>query len=176
MASDTRDPFTGCGVPSEIFRTVRSRNVRNRTAFLRQARVPIFPFATQGGKQASSYFRQRNWIQAREFAPGTNRKRVGSSDQCDLGCSGVKIAFSLFPWEQAHAKEREITGSRAQVAGCDQSRESSKKYLPRILFVIKNIYRGLDDSIPARASCTSACACARMAHGLHTLAHIYIQT
>ena len=29
-------------------------------------RVPIFPFATQGGKQASSYFRQRNWVQARE--------------------------------------------------------------------------------------------------------------
>ena len=29
-------------------------------------RVPIFPFATQGGKQVSSYFRQRNWVQARE--------------------------------------------------------------------------------------------------------------
>ena len=29
-------------------------------------RVPIFPFDTQGGKQASSYFRQRNWVQARE--------------------------------------------------------------------------------------------------------------
>ena len=35
-------------------------------AFLRQARVPIFSFATQGGKQASSYFRQRNWVQAGE--------------------------------------------------------------------------------------------------------------
>ena len=29
-------------------------------------RAPIFPFDTQGGKQASSYFRQRNWVQARE--------------------------------------------------------------------------------------------------------------
>jgi len=29
-------------------------------------RVPIFFFATQGGKQAGSYFRQRNWVQARE--------------------------------------------------------------------------------------------------------------
>ena len=29
-------------------------------------RVPIFPFATQGGKQAGSYFRERNWVQARE--------------------------------------------------------------------------------------------------------------
>ena len=29
-------------------------------------RVPIFPFDTQGGKRASSYFRQRNWVQARE--------------------------------------------------------------------------------------------------------------
>ena len=29
-------------------------------------RVPIFSFATQGGKQASSYFRQMNLVQARE--------------------------------------------------------------------------------------------------------------
>ena len=29
-------------------------------------RVPIFSFATQGGKQVSFYFRQRNWVQARE--------------------------------------------------------------------------------------------------------------
>ena len=28
-------------------------------------RVPIFSFATQAGKQVSSYFRQRNWVQAR---------------------------------------------------------------------------------------------------------------
>ena len=28
-------------------------------------RVPIFSFDTQGGKQVSSYFRQRNWVQAR---------------------------------------------------------------------------------------------------------------
>ena len=41
---------------------------------------------------------------------------------------------------------------------------------------LSSFARGLDDSIPARASCTSVCACARIAHGLHTLAHIYIQT
>ena len=29
-------------------------------------RVSIFSFATQGGKQVSFYFRQRNWVQARE--------------------------------------------------------------------------------------------------------------
>ena len=29
-------------------------------------RVPIFSFATQGGKQVSSHFRQRNWVQARD--------------------------------------------------------------------------------------------------------------
>ena len=29
-------------------------------------RVSIFSFATQGGKQESFYFRQRNWVQARE--------------------------------------------------------------------------------------------------------------
>jgi len=29
-------------------------------------RVPIVSFATQGGKQVSSHFRQRNWVQARE--------------------------------------------------------------------------------------------------------------
>jgi hypothetical protein len=29
-------------------------------------RVPMFSFATQGGKQVSSHFRQRNWVQARE--------------------------------------------------------------------------------------------------------------
>jgi len=29
-------------------------------------RVPIFSFSTQGGKQVSSHFRQRNWVQARE--------------------------------------------------------------------------------------------------------------
>jgi hypothetical protein len=29
-------------------------------------RVSIFSFATQGGKQVSFYFQQRNWVQARE--------------------------------------------------------------------------------------------------------------
>ena len=29
-------------------------------------RVSIFSFATQGGKQVSFHFRQRNWVQARE--------------------------------------------------------------------------------------------------------------
>ena len=29
-------------------------------------RVPIFLYDVKGGKQVSSYFRQRNWVQARE--------------------------------------------------------------------------------------------------------------
>jgi hypothetical protein len=29
-------------------------------------RVPIFLYDVRGGKQVSSYFRQRNWVQARE--------------------------------------------------------------------------------------------------------------
>ena len=29
-------------------------------------RVSFFSFATQGGKQVSFYFPQRNWVQARE--------------------------------------------------------------------------------------------------------------
>jgi hypothetical protein len=33
-------------------------------------RVPIFSFATQGGKQASSYFRQKNWVQAERLKSG----------------------------------------------------------------------------------------------------------
>ena len=35
-------------------------------AFLSQESSFFSLFATQGGKQASSYFRQRNWVQARE--------------------------------------------------------------------------------------------------------------
>ena len=34
-------------------------------------RVPIFPFDTQGGKQVSSYFRQRNWVQAERLRSGS---------------------------------------------------------------------------------------------------------
>ena len=41
-------------------------------------RVPIFPFDAQGGKQVSSHFRQRNWVQAREaqiqFPTGFSRR------------------------------------------------------------------------------------------------------
>ena len=48
--------------------TVRNREIGTGGISASEAskRVPIFPFATQGGKQASSYFRQRNWVQARE--------------------------------------------------------------------------------------------------------------
>ena len=35
-------------------------------------RVPIFSFATQGGKQVSSYFRQGNWVQALEARTGSD--------------------------------------------------------------------------------------------------------
>ena len=45
--------------------TVRFREIGTGISEARK-RVPIFPFDTQGGKQASSYFRQRNWVQARE--------------------------------------------------------------------------------------------------------------
>ena len=38
----------------------------------RLKRVPIFSFATQGGKQASSYFGQRNWV------PKPERLKSGS--------------------------------------------------------------------------------------------------
>jgi len=38
-------------------------------------RVPIFS-ATQGGKQVSSYFRQRNWVQTREAQIQDPSKRV----------------------------------------------------------------------------------------------------
>jgi len=45
--------------------TVRNREIGTGISEASK-RVSIFPFATQGGKQASSYFRQRNWVQARE--------------------------------------------------------------------------------------------------------------
>jgi hypothetical protein len=34
-------------------------------------RVPIFHFATQGGKQARSYFRQRNWSKPERLRSGS---------------------------------------------------------------------------------------------------------
>ena len=46
-------------------RTVHFREI-GTGIFEASKRVPIFPFATQGGKEANSYFRQRNWVQARE--------------------------------------------------------------------------------------------------------------
>ena len=45
--------------------TVRNRGIGTGISEASK-RVPIFPLATQGGKQASSYFRQRNWVQACE--------------------------------------------------------------------------------------------------------------
>ena len=37
-----------------------------KLAFLRHSREFLFFFATQGGKQVSFYFREWNWVQARE--------------------------------------------------------------------------------------------------------------
>ena len=48
-----------------VWNTVRNRGIGTGISEASK-RVRIFPFATQGGKQASSYFRQRNWVQARE--------------------------------------------------------------------------------------------------------------
>jgi len=45
--------------------TVRHREMKTGI-FEASKRVSIFSFATQGGKQVSFYFRQRNWVQARE--------------------------------------------------------------------------------------------------------------
>jgi len=45
--------------------TARLRGIRTGISEASK-RVPIFSFATQGGKQPSSYFRQRNWVRARE--------------------------------------------------------------------------------------------------------------
>ena len=56
------DEVSGTRVPVT---TVRLRGMG--TGFSEASkRVPIFSFTTKGGKQASSYFRQRNWVQARE--------------------------------------------------------------------------------------------------------------
>jgi hypothetical protein len=44
-----------------------STTLRNGTSISEASkRVPIFSFATHGGKQVSSYFRQGNWVQARD--------------------------------------------------------------------------------------------------------------
>ena len=45
--------------------TVRNREIGTGISEASK-RVPIVPFDTQGGKPASPYFRQRNWVQARE--------------------------------------------------------------------------------------------------------------
>ena len=45
--------------------TVRLREMKTGISEASK-RVSIFSFATQGGKQVSFYFRQGNWVQARE--------------------------------------------------------------------------------------------------------------
>ena len=45
--------------------TVRLREMKTGISEASK-RVSIFSFATQGGKQVSFYFRQRNWVQARD--------------------------------------------------------------------------------------------------------------
>ena len=49
----------------EFIRTVRLRGMETGISETNK-RVSIFSFATQGGKQVSFYFRQGNWVQARE--------------------------------------------------------------------------------------------------------------
>ena len=44
--------------------TVRRRRIETGISEASK-RVSIFSFATQGGKQVSFYFRQANWVQAR---------------------------------------------------------------------------------------------------------------
>ena len=55
---------------SSIIQLTRMNTVRHRgmeTGISESSkRVPIFSFATQGGKRVSSHFRQRNSVQARE--------------------------------------------------------------------------------------------------------------
>ena len=48
-----------------VYNTVRLRGMETGISEASK-RVSIFSFATQGGKQVSFYFRQRNWVQARE--------------------------------------------------------------------------------------------------------------
>ena len=45
--------------------TVRRRRIETGISEASK-RVSIFSFATQGGKQVSFYFRQGNWVQARD--------------------------------------------------------------------------------------------------------------
>ena len=53
------------GRVGECVDTVRLREMKTGISEASK-RVSIFSFATQGGKQVSFYFRQRNWVQARE--------------------------------------------------------------------------------------------------------------
>ena len=55
--------------PSACRSTVRHRGMGTGISEASK-RVPIFPFATQGGKQVSSHFRQRNWVQPERLRSG----------------------------------------------------------------------------------------------------------
>ena len=62
--------YLTCGVcqlttHAKCYYTVRHRGIETGISEASK-RVSIFSFATQGGKQVSFYFRQRNWVQARE--------------------------------------------------------------------------------------------------------------
>ena len=57
-------PPLGAPGPS-VLATARHRGIGTGISAASK-RVPIFSFATQGGKQVSSNFRQRNWVQARK--------------------------------------------------------------------------------------------------------------
>jgi len=54
---------------TEFLRTVRYRGMETGISEASK-RVPIFSFATQGAKQVSSHFRQRNWVQPERLRSG----------------------------------------------------------------------------------------------------------
>ena len=54
-----------CRISASNLNTVRLRGMETGISEASK-RVSIFSFATQGGKQESFYFRQGNWVQARE--------------------------------------------------------------------------------------------------------------
>ena len=54
-------------------------------------RVPIFSFATQGGKQESSHFRQGNWDKTSRLRPG----------RLEHNCLGMIVPYEICQYELA---------------------------------------------------------------------------
>ena len=61
MSKVTKDRFSRRSVCSTVLHRGMKTGISEASK-----RVSLFSFATQGGKQVSFYFRQRNWVQARE--------------------------------------------------------------------------------------------------------------